>query len=174
MKATSNRTRVMMLALAGLCLCAAPFAQDRPSPPGKRAKATVAAPSQAVHDLETRAGNGDRDAQYELGERYRSGRDVDMDAAVALMWYFRAAKQGHKDARVHVRDLAALVAPAPPPAPDNSTSPPATRNAGPVRVEREGSSMAIALALAALLVSFAAMYFSWSRTRQALRDAGLL
>lgn len=41
---------------------------------------------------------GDADAQFNLGQAYKTGRGVKMDLNVALDWYSRAAKQGHLQA----------------------------------------------------------------------------
>jgi len=45
--------------------------------------------------LQARAQAGDADAEYQLAEAYRGGRGVPADPEMAIMWYRRAAGQGH-------------------------------------------------------------------------------
>jgi cell division septation protein DedD len=45
--------------------------------------------------LQSRAQAGDAEAEYQLGEAYRSGRGVAPDPETAIMWYRRAAVAGH-------------------------------------------------------------------------------
>ena len=42
---------------------------------------------------------GDADAQYNLGQSYRLGRGVPVDARIAESWFRKAADQGHERAR---------------------------------------------------------------------------
>jgi TPR repeat protein len=44
------------------------------------------------------AEEGDADAQYELGDIYYFGEDLDQDYVQAAIWYRKAAEQSHKDA----------------------------------------------------------------------------
>jgi len=62
------------------------------------AGAAMVAPAGAAPDLTTlqaRAQAGDAEAQYQLGEAYRSGKGVPADPEAAIMWYRRATAQGH-------------------------------------------------------------------------------
>lgn len=52
----------------------------------------------AVAEWRDPALKGDADAQFNLGQAYKTGRGVTMDLNVALDWYNRAAKQGHLQA----------------------------------------------------------------------------
>lgn len=49
--------------------------------------------------LLSRAGAGDVDAEYKLGEAYRLGNGFEKDIPQAFKWYGRAAEQGHNGAR---------------------------------------------------------------------------
>ncbi len=49
--------------------------------------------------LHKAAAEGDAEAQYFLGKRYRKGQSVPKDDAEALKWYRRAAEQGHAGAQ---------------------------------------------------------------------------
>jgi TPR repeat protein len=53
------------------------------------------APAPELRTLRTKAETGDTNAQFALGEAYRAGRGVTADPATAIMWYRRAANQGH-------------------------------------------------------------------------------
>jgi len=44
-------------------------------------------------DLKRKAEEGDAAAQYELGLRYRDGKDLTMDLTEAVRWFLRSAKQ---------------------------------------------------------------------------------
>ncbi len=60
--------------------------------------AALAAPVLAAPDaaaLQAQAQAGSAEAQFQLGEAYRSGRGVAADPESAIMWYRRAATQGH-------------------------------------------------------------------------------
>jgi uncharacterized protein len=52
-----------------------------------------------IRNLMSRAGAGDVDAQYRLGEAYRLGSGIEKDIPQAFKWYGRATKQGHNGAR---------------------------------------------------------------------------
>ncbi len=55
-------------------------------------------PGAGATDLPTlrqTAHDGDAAAQYELGDRYYRGRDLEQSYAEALRWYRRAAERGH-------------------------------------------------------------------------------
>jgi TPR repeat protein len=45
---------------------------------------------------------GNADAQFNLGQAYKMGRGVPANAATALGWYQKAARQGHEQAQVNV------------------------------------------------------------------------
>jgi len=45
--------------------------------------------------LQAKAQAGDAEAQFQLGEAYRSGKGVPADPEAAIMWYRRATAQGH-------------------------------------------------------------------------------
>jgi tetratricopeptide (TPR) repeat protein len=45
---------------------------------------------------------GDPDAQFNLGQAYKLGRGVPVNAATAQSWYQKAARQGHEQAQVNV------------------------------------------------------------------------
>jgi len=49
--------------------------------------------------LLSRAGAGDINAEYKLGEAYRLGQGFEKDIPQAFKWYARAAEQGHNGAR---------------------------------------------------------------------------
>ncbi|WP_205518108.1 SPOR domain-containing protein [Sphingorhabdus sp. Alg239-R122] len=50
---------------------------------------------EAITEWRALAEKGDADAQYNLGQAYTIGQDVDRDLAVAEQWLAKAAKQGH-------------------------------------------------------------------------------
>lgn len=52
-----------------------------------------------IRALLSRAGAGDVDAEYRLGEAYRLGTGLEKDIPQAFKWYARAAEQGHNGAR---------------------------------------------------------------------------
>lgn len=54
-----------------------------------------AAPAPELRSLRAKAEAGDTNAQFALGEAYRAGRGVTEDPETAIMWYRRAANQGH-------------------------------------------------------------------------------
>lgn len=49
----------------------------------------------AVNQWREPALNGDPDAQFNLGQAYKTGRGVQTDLNIALEWYKKAAAQGH-------------------------------------------------------------------------------
>ena len=61
---------------------------------GTLAVTTVSA-APDMQGLQAKAQAGDADAEYQLGEAYRSGRGVAPDPETAIMWYRRAAVAGH-------------------------------------------------------------------------------
>ena len=56
----------------------------------------------AVAETHARAGQGDADAQYELGIMYAEGRGVPQNDAVAFAWYRQAAEAGVAAAQFNV------------------------------------------------------------------------
>ena len=108
----------------------------------------------------------DPEAQYQLGEKYLAS-----DRPTALMWYVRAADQGHKGAIARVTELTKRYEP---PAPAEPVAPPASEREAPVPSRSSRENIALAVSVLALAVSAMAIVFSWTRTRKALRDAGLL
>jgi TPR repeat protein len=53
---------------------------------------------QAVKQWRDPALNGDPDAQFNMGQAYKTGRGVPTDLNLALEWYKKAAAQGHQKA----------------------------------------------------------------------------
>lgn len=51
--------------------------------------------NQRKWEVEKAAENGDAEAQYQLGERYRLGDDTRKNDSLAAEWYTKAAEQGH-------------------------------------------------------------------------------
>jgi TPR repeat protein len=51
--------------------------------------------ARAVREWRPLAQNGDADAQFNLGQAYKLGRGVAQDMAQAIVWFERAAQQGH-------------------------------------------------------------------------------
>lgn len=45
--------------------------------------------------LQAKAQAGDTESQFQMGEAYRAGKGVGVDPETAIMWYRRAAAQGH-------------------------------------------------------------------------------
>ena len=54
---------------------------------------------QEFHELKDKACSGDMEAQFKLGECYKSGNGVEMDEEEADEWYLEAARQGHIEAQ---------------------------------------------------------------------------
>lgn len=52
-----------------------------------------------IRTLLSRAGAGDVEAEYKLGEAYHLGAGLQKDIPQAFKWYARAAQQGHNGAR---------------------------------------------------------------------------
>jgi uncharacterized protein len=50
---------------------------------------------EALAGLRTRAEKGDARAQFNLGDRYRTGEGVTQDMVEAVKWYRKAAEQNH-------------------------------------------------------------------------------
>jgi cell division septation protein DedD len=62
------------------------------------ASASLAVPVGAAPDvnaLQAKAQAGDAEAEFQMGEAYRAGKGVTADPEDAIMWYRRAAAQGH-------------------------------------------------------------------------------
>jgi hypothetical protein len=55
--------------------------------------------AQSLADLRRTAGQGDADAQWQMGVRYHNGEDVPRDDTQAMQWFLRAAEQGHVTAQ---------------------------------------------------------------------------
>ncbi len=55
--------------------------------------------AKAVAEWRGPAAAGEPDAQFNLGQAYKLGRGVPVDAAVALDWYRKAANSGHEQAQ---------------------------------------------------------------------------
>jgi len=55
--------------------------------------------AELAHQRRIAAEEGDADAQWRLGNRYRNGVGVPEDRAMAAKWYHKAAEQGHADAQ---------------------------------------------------------------------------
>jgi hypothetical protein len=53
----------------------------------------------SLADLRRVAGQGDADAQWQMGVRYHNGEDVPRDDTQAMQWFLRAAEQGHVTAQ---------------------------------------------------------------------------
>lgn len=73
----------MKLALLGLLLA------------WSTAAPAAAAPVPDIQAIQAKAQAGDAAAEFQLGEAYRTGRGVAADPESAIMWYRRAAAQGH-------------------------------------------------------------------------------
>ncbi|ONI44965.1 hypothetical protein AN642_00305 [Epulopiscium sp. SCG-B10WGA-EpuloA2] len=52
------------------------------------------------------AEKGDREAQYNLAQRYENGDGVFQDVTKAVEWYAKSAQQGHTDAQISLDNLA--------------------------------------------------------------------
>jgi localization factor PodJL len=73
------------------------------STPAQSAPATTTTPPvPAIETLRQAAASGDARAQYELGVRYASGRDIAKDDAEAARWFEEAAIQGHASAQYNL------------------------------------------------------------------------
>ena len=60
----------------------------------------------AVEQAELAAQTGARDALFELGLRYSTGRDVETDLVTAHKWFNIAASRGNKTALEYRKELA--------------------------------------------------------------------
>src|SRR3569623_736673 len=56
----------------------------------------------AVAEWRPLADKGDPDAQYNLGQAYKTGRGVPADLRIAQTWYEKAAQQGHPQAAANL------------------------------------------------------------------------
>lgn len=93
--------RRLLLAAASAALLAAPvMAQDDPVKAGvdawERGDYTA-----AVERWRPAAGHGNADAQFNLGQAYKTGRGVSVDLRQAEEWYRKAALQGHEQAEAN-------------------------------------------------------------------------
>jgi TPR repeat protein len=59
----------------------------------------------AIHWFHVAAGQGDMDAQCNLGFMYGKGSGVIQDQNEAVKWYRKAAEQGHKGAGESLKHL---------------------------------------------------------------------
>ena len=55
--------------------------------------------TKSLPDLRKLAGQGDADAQWQMGVRYHNGEGVPRDDVQAMQWFLRAAEQGHVTAQ---------------------------------------------------------------------------
>ena len=55
-----------------------------------------------LDDLSSRAEQGDADAQYTLGNNYKTGIGVQRDIFEARRWHLRAAENGHSEAQYEI------------------------------------------------------------------------
>ena len=63
---------------------------------------TLAQDPDAITEIRRQAGQGDADAQSNLGLMYRDGAGVTLDYAEAVRWYRLAADQGHAAAQFNL------------------------------------------------------------------------
>ena len=79
----------------------APAAAPAPTPsPVQTASQSVDAAVDPEFQQKLLAANqGDAEAQYELGMCYNTGKGAPKDADAALMWFRKAADQGHEPAK---------------------------------------------------------------------------
>jgi len=64
-----------------------------------RGSASQGAQAMSLPDLRKLAGQGDADAQWQMGVRYHNGEGVSRDDVQAMQWFLRAADQGHVTAQ---------------------------------------------------------------------------
>lgn len=164
----------MLLALIIVAtLEGSPGAQAAPKsgPAQKNAPVQTQTTKDAASDDLAKARAGDAEAQFRVA-RARESESSD-GLAEAVMWYYSAAAQKHAGAQKRLRELMAPLMP-PPPAPAVIQEPAAAKAAP----KNDGWTSPIVAAFAitslALLASMASIFVSWSRTRHALREAGLL
>jgi cell division septation protein DedD len=81
------------------CLTAAPAAADVAS--GVQAWQAGNYP-RALSEWRPLANRGDAEAQFHMGQAYRSGLGVSADAGIARSWYQKAAQQGHRQAQAEL------------------------------------------------------------------------
>jgi TPR repeat protein len=72
-------------------------ATDRSS--ANQRSADQRAQTKSLPDLRKLAGQGDADAQWQMGVRYHNGEGVPRDDVQAMQWFLRAADQGHVTAQ---------------------------------------------------------------------------
>ena len=65
--------------------------------------ASAAEPTLA--EIQEKANKGDANAQFDVAQRYASGKDVAKDEAQALAWFKKAAGQGHTKAEVSLGSI---------------------------------------------------------------------
>jgi GAF domain/Sel1 repeat/PilZ domain len=63
--------------------------------PADRRLAQQGVQAESLADLRSAAGQGDADAQWQMGVRYHNGEGVPRDDTQAMQWFLRAAEQGH-------------------------------------------------------------------------------
>ncbi|MDA7618233.1 sel1 repeat family protein [Verrucomicrobia bacterium] len=56
---------------------------------------TMELSEEQIEAIRSKAEEGDRDAQYELGWRQAIGMGMELDDAAALVWLIKSAEQGH-------------------------------------------------------------------------------
>ena len=64
-----------------------------------RGSTSQRAQAKSLPDLRKLAGQGDADAQWQMGVRYHNGEGVPRDDVQAMQWFLRAADQGHVTAQ---------------------------------------------------------------------------
>ena len=64
-----------------------------------RGSTNQGAQARSLPDLRKLAGQGDADAQWQMGVRYHNGEGVTRDDVQAMQWFLRAAEQGHATAQ---------------------------------------------------------------------------
>ena len=79
---------------------------DKAAPPSATQKSAEAeTPEKKLADLMKRAERGEAEAQFNLGQMYRKGEGVPMDAAKAVEWFQKAAEQGNADAQSNLGSM---------------------------------------------------------------------
>ena len=73
--------------------------RSRPVDPPVDPEVLAAKQEQDIRDLKEKAGQGDAQAQYDLGLIHEGGQGVDRNPAEAVSWYRKAAVQGHQAAQ---------------------------------------------------------------------------
>jgi localization factor PodJL len=79
-----------------------PQVVSAPPTPSPETPTTAAPPVSTLEALRQAAIAGDARAQYELGVRYASGRDVTRDDVEAARWFERSALQGYASAQYNL------------------------------------------------------------------------